>query len=471
MSGTGTAEAEPREVASDALPTGFGLATAVFVVVSSMVGVGVLTTSGFTVAAVGSNQLMLLLWLFGGVVALCGALTIAELSASIPRSGGDYVFLLESYGPLAAFLSGWVSFLVGFAAPMAASAFASAAYLLAPLDLHGTTSSLATKGLATLATLVFAVVHISGRAQTVRVQAGITLVKVMTLVLLLAAGLVAGRHGFGNLRDVPAIDLKVAGAMLFSLVFISYGYTGWNAASYLAGEVRDPGRVLPRAILIGTSAVIVLYLGLNVVYALALSAKEVKQLMASEGPDAVAPIAEIAAKRLLGVHVAEPLSIAIGLTLLASLSAYVLTGPRVTYAMARAGHFPAIAGRLWFRTGTPAIATIAQVGWSLLLLWTGSFENIVVYASVGLALFSMLAVSAVYVLRSKRANEPRPFSTPGYPLTPALFIIPTFALTIRVCIERPLVSLYSVLSILSGVPVYYAMRFWRKPPPLEDELP
>jgi APA family basic amino acid/polyamine antiporter len=142
-------------------------------------------------------------------------------------------------------------------------------------------------------------------------------------------------------------------------------------------------------------------------------------------------------------------------TLLASLSAYVLTGPRVAYAMARAGHFPAIAGRLTARAQTPAVATLLQVAWALVLLWSGSFESIVIYAAVGLALFSMLAVSSIYVLRWTRPDLPRPFRTPGYPIVPAIFLLVTTALTIRVFVERPWPALYSLLSILAGVPVYY----------------
>src|SRR3954451_6056863 len=156
---------------------GFGLATATFVVVSSMVGTGVLTTSGFTVYYVGSNQLMLGLWVVGGVIAVCGALTLAELSAALPRSGGDYVYLYEAYGPLAAFLSGWVSFLIGFGGPIAASAFAAAKYLLAPLRLDGASAVLAQQALAMLAILAFAAIHASGRHRTIRVQGGITVLK------------------------------------------------------------------------------------------------------------------------------------------------------------------------------------------------------------------------------------------------------------------------------------------------------
>ncbi|MFO0892151.1 MAG: amino acid permease [Isosphaeraceae bacterium] len=439
------------------LPRGFGLSMGTYVVVSSMIGVGVLTTSGFTVASVGSNQLMLLLWLVGAVLALCGALCVAELAAALPASGGDYVYLYEAYGPLAAFLTGWVSFLIGFAAPIAASAFASASYLLAPLALPPASARLANQTLATLAILAFAVIHSSHAVRAGRAHTAVTILKLCILVAFAAIGLVAGWGRWENLADRPPITWDTASAMIFSLVYISYGYTGWNAASYLAGEIDEPGRTLPRAILIGTGLVVALYLGLNTVYALALPASEIQQIVKDRGFDAVAPIAQLAATRLLGPAVTAPLSIAFGLTLLASLSAYVLTGPRVALAMARAGHFPAVAGRISPRTQAPVFATVAQVAWALFLLWSGSFENILIYASVGLAIFSMLAVSSVLVLRRTRPDLHRPFRTPGFPVVPLIFLVGTGLLTAAAFAQRPMASLYSLLTILAGVPVYYAL--------------
>ncbi len=462
MSESPTLEATPEAAGPSATPTSYGTAMAAYVVISSMVGVGVLTTSGYTVASVGSNQLMLLLWLLGGVVALCGALTVAELAAMLPASGGDYIYLNEAYGPLVAFLSGWVSFLIGFAAPIAASAFASASYLLAPADLAEPTARLAHQGLATVAILAFFLIHTSGARHGSRAHSVVTILKLAILVSFLIVGLILGRRNGVNLTDRPPIELDVLSAMLFSLVYISYGYSGWNAATYIAGEVRDPGRSLPRAILAGTAGVIVLYLGLNAVYALALPSGEIRRIANEQGFDAVAPVAELAAERLFGQTVTAPFSIAVGLTLLASLSAYILTGPRVAYAMARAGHFPAIAGRLSPRTQTPTLATVLQIAWALLLLWTGSFESIVVYASVGLALFSMLSVSSIYVLRWTRPDLPRPFRTPGYPLTPAVFLIVSSLLTCAAFTQRPWVSLYSLLSILAGIPIYFLLAHNRR---------
>jgi APA family basic amino acid/polyamine antiporter len=436
----------------------FGLATATFVVISSMIGTGVLTTSGFTVYSVGSNQLMLGLWVVGGVLAVCGALTLSELSAALPRSGGDYVFLSEAYGPMAGFLTGWVSFLIGFGGPIAASASASAKYLLAPLRLDSATGALAQPALASAAIVALGVIHCLGRGTTIRAQGGMTLLKLGILTALAAAGLVAGWGRWENLDDRPPLTPGLLVSMGSSLVYISYAYTGWNAAAYLAGEVDHPQRRVPRAILLGTGLVLALYLALNTAYALALSAAEIRAIVGPpENVNVVAPIAQIAADRLYGPRVADPLSVAIGLTLLASVSAYVLTGPRLAHAMARAGQFPAAASRVTAR-GAPAVATVLQAGWSLVLIWTASFERILLYSGVGLALFSMLTVGSVYVLRWRRPDLPRPFRTPGYPLVPAVYLVGTGLLTAAVFYERPVVSSLSLLSIAAGVPVYYLMR-------------
>jgi APA family basic amino acid/polyamine antiporter len=427
-----------------------------------MVGVGVLTTSGFTVFFVGSNQLMLVLWILGALFAVCGALTQAELSALLPQSGGDYVFLRAAYGPLAAFLTGWVSFLIGFAGPIAAMSDATATYLLVPLHLEGANARLATRGLATLAILALAAVHSSARVWTVRVQGWTTSIKLGVLSVFVVAGFAAGWSHWPNLLDRPPMNAEVALSMLFSLVYIFYAYTGWNAASYLAGEIRDPQRELPLAILLGTALVVALYLGLNAVFAFALTPADLRAIVKApgntEGINALKPIAMLAAQRLFAVRVSDPFSILVGLILLSSLSAYILTGPRVICAMAQAGQFPAIAGRLTVRHQTPAIATVLQIAWALVLLWSGSFESIILYASVGLALFSMLTISSVYVLRWRHPDWPRPFRTPGYPVTPAVFLLATGCLTAAVFYQRPTESLWSLASILVGVPFFY---FWR----------
>ena len=446
---------------------GFGLATATFVIVSSMIGVGVLTTSGHTVLKLGSNQLMLALWVAGGVIALCGALTLAELSAALPKSGGEYVIFREAYGPLPAFLAGWVSFQFGFSAPIAAAASAASSYLLAPFALGPSAGTLARPLLGSATILGFAAIHASGRGRSVKLQGVVTVLELAFLAAFALAGLVAGRGNFANLDDRPPVDSGLLLDMLFALIYISYGYTGWNAASYLAGEIGDAGHRLPRAILLGTGLVMALYLALNLVYALALPAEEIRTLAALGRSDAVDSIAQLAASRLFGARWADRLSIGVGLILLSTLSAYLLTGPRVTFAMARAGQFPSIAGRLSPRTGTPVVATMLQAGWGLVLLWTGSFDQIVLYAGVGLSLASMLSVGAVYVLRVRRPDLPRPFLVPGYPWVPAIYLTANAALLVAVFAEQPGIAACSVLSILTGLPIYAVMARGRRGGPSE----
>ena len=444
-------------------PPRFGPATATFLVVSSMIGTGVLTTSGFTVALVGSNQLMLVLWVVGGILAVCGALSLAELAAALPESGGDYVYLREAYGPLAGFLSGWVSFLIGFGGPIAASASAAAKYLLAPLRLEAAVALPVELALATAVIVGMALIHCLGRRATIRTQAGMTIVKLLILSCFAIAGLAAGADRWGSLADRPPLTPELVVAMASSLVFVSYAYTGWNAAAYVAGEVAEPQRWLPRAILVGTGIVTVLYLALNVTYALALTAADVRGIITERGLDAVAPIAQLAAERLFGPGIAAPLSVALGFTLLASVSAYVLTGPRVAAAMADAGQFPAVAGRV-SSGGAPVVATVLQAGWALVLLWSASFEAILLYAGVGLAIFSMLSVAAVFVLRVRRPELPRPFRVPGYPVVSAVYLLGTGVLTAAVAWERPVVAAVSLATIAAGVPVAWLWRRVCLPP-------
>ena len=453
----------PTAVQPGSMPAEFGLPMATFVVVASMVGTGVLTTSGYTVASVGSNQWMLILWMIGGLTAICGALTLAELSAALPRTGGDYVYLYEAYGPLPAFLSGWVSFVIGFAAPGAASAFGSAKYLLAPFHAPGADPVMVERALATGLILAFAALHVAGRRQTAHVQGWITAIKLTLLVGFAAAGLSRGWPNTANLYDLTPIDSPGALlTLLSSLVYIYYAYTGWNAASYLAGEVREPQRLLPRAILLGTGGVLILYMAVNLVYALALTPADLRAIIDDPsnraGFDAVAPIAELAARRLFGAWWAGPLSVAVGVMLLSSMSVYLLIGPRVLYAMAEARQFPAIAGRLTRRARTPGVATAFQLAVTLTLLWVGSVESIILYAGMGLSIFSMLAMSSIFVLRHRRPDLPRPFRTPGYPVTPAVYLFLTGTMALAAFAQRPTVSSYALLSILAGVPFYYAWR-------------
>ena len=286
--------------------------------------------------------------------------------------------------------------------------------------------------------------------------------KLIGLIAFACAGVSIGWPNLANFNDFRPIDSRLAVKLMSSMVYIYYAYTGWNSASYLAGEIRDPQRCLPQAILLGTAAVTLLYLALNAVYGLALSAADVQGIVdapSNHGArEAVTPIAQLAAARLFGERWTTLLSVGFGLMLLSTLSAYVLIGPRVVYAMARAGQFPAIAARLTARARTPLIATVLQVAMALLLLWTGTFESLILFAGIGLSVFSMLTISAVFVLRSKCPQLPRPFRTPGYPLTPTIYLVVTGLLILATCYERPVISAAAFASIALGIPLFYVGR-------------
>jgi basic amino acid/polyamine antiporter, APA family len=443
------ASPDPNSPKADGLPRGFGLLATSAVVVSSMVGGGILTTSGIATAEVGSHWAMLTLWIVGGIVALCGALTLAELAAALPKAGGEYAILAEAMGPLAAFLAGWVSLWLGFAAPIAASAAAAVRYLVTPFT-NGPAVALE-RTIASLAIIGFAVAHLRGRKEAGRIQATITAATIATLVAFIIAGLCVG---------LPHRAQLTAGApprfvtWLSALVLISYSYTGWNGAAYLAGEVKEPRR-LPVAIVIGTLLVIGLYLGMNVIYSLAVPAEELVAL--SQGGTETQPveaIAELSATRLFGATWSHRWSVAFSLLLFGSVSALQLTGARIAFAMARAGQFPRIAGRLSKRAQSPAIASALLTIGALLMLWSGRFDQLIVYSGVGLALFSLLSIGSVFVLRATRPSLHRPFRVPLYPIVPALYLFITSALVLANFAERPTESCLSVATILVGVPIF-----------------
>lgn len=442
-------------MSDDRLRRSFGLSTSTYVVVASMVGVGILTTSGYTLKDTGSPLVLLGLWLVGGVLAACGALTVAELAAALPQAGGEYVFVRETYGRPWAFLYGWVSFLIGFSAPAAIMAHAAGRYLAGPwLDSSG--SDAVFRLLAAAFLVVFSLLHIRGQSLGSRVQDVTTIVKVALLAAVALGGLASGRGSFANLAAESPGSVSW-GVLAISLVYVMFSFSGWNAATYLAGEVREPGRTLPRALLLGCGGVTALYLLLNVVYVYALPAAEVAAMPYGR----VEPIAAVAVERLFGPRASGPFSVVVGLGLLASVSAMVLTGPRVYYAMACDGLFPAVAARLSVRAGTPAVAIAAQTACSLVLLLTGRFHDILTYAGVGLSLSSFFVVLSVFVLRVRRPDLARPFRVPLYPVPPLLFLACTSWMIVFAFVQQPRWSTISVGSILAGIPVYYGWCYVR----------
>ncbi len=414
-----------------------GLAACAALVVANMVGTGVFTSLGFQVAQIPSPPAILLLWLLGGLLALCGALCYAELSAALPRSGGEYHFLGRIYHPALGFMAGSVSFVVGFAAPVALAAMAFGSYL------QGVFPSFPPLVSSLAVVAVVSAVHLRNLGVSSVFQVIFTSLKI-TLVVVLTASLLAtpGTGGFeGSFRPADVLNAPFAVSLMFTL----YAYSGWNAATYILGEVDNPGRIIPRALLGGTLVVILLYVGLNAAMLHAAPAS----LLAGQ-----IDVAKVAAESAFGPLGGRFVAGVIALGLVSTISAMTWAGPRVGMVMGE--DHPHALGWLCRRTrnGIPANAVLAQAGLTLLLLLTATFEQVLVYAQLALLACSFLTVLGLFVLRVRQPDLPRPYRVPLYPLTPLLFLaISGFALA-HTAVARPVEAALGLLTLAVALGVY-----------------
>ncbi|MBC7448987.1 MAG: amino acid permease [Hymenobacteraceae bacterium] len=427
------------------LPTlGFWAATAI--VVASMVGTGVFTSLGFQVAGMPSIFPLLLLWIVGGVVALCGALCYGELAAAMPRSGGEYHYLSVIYHPAIGFLSGWASATVGFAAPVALAALALGEYV------QRIYPSASVRGLALIVVLVLALIHSRSVRLGGRVQVVLTTLKVGAVLLLIGAAFWSGTAVVlpaTGTAPIPGDWALITGpSFAVSLVYVSYAYSGWNAAAYVTSEIRDPQRTLPRVLLVGTLLVAALYVGLNYAFLRVTPLAELNGQL---------EIGLLAAQRLFPAPLARLMALTIAALLTSTISAMTFAGPRIVQAIGE--DVPALRF-LAFRqpgSGVPLRALGFQTLLTLGFVVSGSFRQVMVYAGFILSLFTFLTVAGVLVLRQQRPELPRPYRTWGYPLTPLLFLLLngwTLWFLIR---QQPYESLAGLATLLVGLPLYYLL--------------
>jgi len=434
-------------MAKEELERGFGLSTSTYVVIASMVGTGILISPGFMMVSLQSYPVIFGLWALGGLLALCGALCVAELAAALPQAGGEYVYLRKAYGPMPAFLSGWTSFILGFSAPLAVAGHVAAKYLLIPFGQGDNEGGVLIKVTAASIIILVTLPNLVGHRQSAWTQNLTTTFKLGLFLLLVILAFLCGRGQMTNLsQGQPVEEVKLA-AVATQLFYVMFAYTGWNAASYMAGEVREPGKTLPRALLLGTVLVTVLYLALNLVFAYAVPLAEAQQNPMQ--------IPALAVQNLFGPRVAQVFSVLLGLTFVSTVSAFVITGPRVYYAMARDKLFPAFAGRVGAKGHVPVNAMVAQSLCAVVILFVTDFENLYQYAAVGLSIFTLLFVGAVYVLRWRYPEMKRPFRVPGYPIVPGLFMGAILFMTVFAFRQWPKPSICSLATICLGVPVYY----------------
>ncbi|HEV8384710.1 MAG TPA: amino acid permease [Candidatus Acidoferrales bacterium] len=435
----------PVPDAGPSLPRRLGLGTATSVIVANMIGTGIFTTTGLMLAHVESGWLVLLAWLVGGLVALAGALSYAELATMMPHSGGEYAYLREIYGPLPAFLTGWTSFFVGFSAPVAASAVACAKYLTAAGVLRE--SWLVEKTTAAGIVIALTAVHYCGLRVGARVQNLLTGLKLLLLFGLVAVGFAIGRGSWDFLGAASEFWNQGRPSQLgVTLLLAMFAYSGWNAAGYIGEEVEEPGRTLPRALLLGTLIVTLIYLLVNLLLFFAVLPGQLRGIV---------PVGEVAAVQLFGPGAAAIISSLIGLGLLSSLSAYVLIGPRVYYAMARDGLFFRFAARVHPRFHTPGLSILAQGLCALAMILTGTFEQLLTYIGFALGIFPLLAVAGVFVLRRREPARERPYRVWAYPVVPLFFLVTMTTILLVGFVNSPKTSLIALATVAAGVPAYW----------------
>ena len=424
-----TPPAEPQ-----ALERRLGPYDAAAIIVSNVIGGGILFTPPQVAASVQNPWLFLGTWLAGGVLAFAGAMAYAELAALRPRAGGEYVYLRAAYGRLAAFLTGWTSFVAGFAGAIAANSVFLAFYLgrffpaasnstpllVIPLPLVPLTISRQSI-VAVAAIWLMAIIHLRGVGPGRLVMNVLAALKVSALLAFIAFGLTLGAGSASNL--VSGAAPVSSGAWLLALIPVMFAYSGWNAASYVAEEINDPGRNLPRALALGTLAVAAIYFLLNLLFLYVLPVNELAQVKGS--------VLDVIADRMLGIRAGDIMGIVSVISLAASISAMTFAGPRVYYAMARDGLFFRGAARVHPRFHTPAASIVAQAGWSSLLVLSGSADALTTYTGFAVVLFAGVSVVALFVLRQREPNAPRPFRAWGYPIAPAVFSIASLAIVVN----------------------------------------
>jgi APA family basic amino acid/polyamine antiporter len=417
-----------------------GLFTACAIVIANIIGTGIFTSLGFQLAEIHSGFPLLMLWVVGGIAALCGALSYGELSAALPRSGGEYHFLSKIYHPAVGFMAGFVSATVGFAAPIALAAMAFEKYFQGVFNFGSPVL------LSFAVVWLIALVHLSGLKFGSVFQNLSTLVKLLLIVVLIGAGLFVVPKQAIAFLPARGDAMSIFGApFAVALVYVMYSYSGWNAASYIIGEIKRPEKNVPRSLLAGTLVVSAIYVLLNAIFLATTPASELTGQL---------EVGLIAGKHIFGADGGRAVGAVICLGLIASISSMTWIGPRVTMSMGEDHWLLRLLGRKNSQ-GIPTYAIVLQLLFVNLLLLTRSFELVVVYIQFSLLLCSLLAVLGVIVLRVTRPGLARPYKVWAYPLPPLIFAAITIWMMIYLLRSHPIESLGGLATMLVGVLLYF----------------
>jgi basic amino acid/polyamine antiporter, APA family len=419
--------------------TKIGLITAICIIVANMIGVGVYTSIHYQAMGIHSSFAILLLWVVGGIIALSGALSYGELAVHMPRSGGEYNYLSKIYHPAVGFLSGWVSSTVGFSAPLAAMAMAFGFYFGHIVGVDPQILAFSLVGVLTL-------INISSFKLGRSFQTVFTIMNILLILLISVSGFIWGDHShFTFSMQKNDFDAVFQDNFAVSLVFVSFAYSGWNSATYVAGEIKDPSKLLPKALFIGTFIVLILYVLLNFIF---LYTVPLPDLAANEH------VAFVSAVNIFGHDGAKIISIVISIGLVASVNSIMIAGPRVTQVIGEDFRFFKTFAKE-NKSGTPFYATLLQSFLAIILIATSSFDGIITYIGFTLSLFTTLTVAGVFVYRRHHTLDQNSYRTWGYPITPLILISLELWMMYYLCKNRTEESLYGFATILSGLIIYY----------------
>jgi len=439
------------------------------VMVGIVIGSGIFLTTGIMAKSIPSGGLILLAWLVGGLLTLAGALTYAELGAAMPEAGGQYVYLREAYGPMAGFLFGWILFLVYMTGGIAALALAFAEYIGYFFPYLGTNNIIVTLDIPLLkgsllyslsagqmigvsVIILLSIVNFIGVGLGKSIQNVFTVIKIGTLAAIITLGFAIGKGTPPELAMDPA-GMSFGSIIIgfgVALVAVAWAFDGWNNVNFVAGEIKNPRRNLPLALILGTLGITFLYVLVNYIYLYALPLKETI---------GVVRIAEKATGALFGSSTGTLISALVIVSVFGSLNGSILVGPRVYFAMAKDGLFFQKVAHVHPRFRTPGFSILIQAVWASLLTLLGTFEQILTFAMFIAIAFWIAATAAVFTLRKKRPDLPRPYKTWGYPVVPAIFIIASTGILLNTLIEKPVEALAGILLTALGIPAYF---YWKQ---------
>ncbi|MBS1634951.1 MAG: amino acid permease [Bacteroidetes bacterium] len=417
-----------------------GFYTAVSLVIANMIGTGVFTSLGFQLIHIHSVFSILLLWVLGGIISYCGALVYGELGTAIPRSGGEYVYLSKLIHPSIGFLSGWVSSTVGFAAPVGLASIALGSYV------HKIFPGINTTACALSVVIIITMIHVTNLKLGSRFQKVVTFSKVAIIVLFITAGFIhhPADPGISILPQSFSWSEITSGYFAVSLIYVSYAYSGWNAAAYIVGEMNEPRKNLPKALLLGTLIVTVIYVLLNFVF-----------LYSSPMPElsGVLEVGHVSASHIFGAAFGQLMSLVIAFLLISTISAMIMAGPRIIKSM---GEDLPMLGLLskTNKNNIPYMAILSQSFLTIVFILFFPFESLLTFVGFSLTIFTCLTVISLFVLRVKDKNTSG-YKTWGYPVTPIIFLLFNGYILYNALTEKPIESLYGLSNVLLGFAVWF----------------